>query len=319
MRAASRDPQPPLPAFEAYTSSIVDILFKEVACSLAGAIMGATPLSGCGGTTSSPRTSSEGSAGVNQALQQAASPCEHSEHTGKLWACATGIAASGDETARRLVSSRLLTLAREIRSPSWRDKERELVRESNATARVKATPVQLEEQLALFQNQELDKLVDAMGAVGGPDVTAYCFSLAEDENAPEEQRWSALLALDKIVDPGDLAALSRRLAAMTSWGVAHKASPMTLDTPAVVESIRFALRWRCYRPALEDDPRLPASMRLVVKLDSTGAVSGVSAEGAVALGFSHCLEHEFRLSARFAPPPPDGSTLVVPIDFTPDR
>jgi len=63
-----------------------------------------------------------------------------------------------------------------------------------------------------------------MRAVGGPEVVAYCFDLAENDAAPTRLRQAALLVLAQHVDPRDAAARARgaavweRVAAQSAAG-----------------------------------------------------------------------------------------------------
>lgn len=246
------------------------------------------------------------------------------------WQVATAIAASGDDTARRTAAAHLLARARAIRAPAWRDEHSEELRAANAASKLAPTEEQFDAQLALYQSLELDGVIDAMVPVGGPDVLAHCFEIAESAAVPEEQRWSAMVALEALVDPSDRAATARRLAAATRWRMAAQAAKpvralhIVQPDASVIQSLRSSLEWRCYTDAqradphfdaaLGDDPRVQVATRLVLELDAVGAVSRAVVEGSFSASFVHCLEHEGRL-ARFGPRPGGEETVALPITF----
>jgi hypothetical protein len=120
------------------------------------------------------------------------------------------IADIGDDDTKRRASEALVGLGKQIDSQGWLDKQRSLVNEANAKAKITVTPAQVAEQLKQYQEQELEKVFTNMKRVGGRPVVDYCFAFARDKNKSEKMRTDALAALENRVDKnnaGDVNAL----------------------------------------------------------------------------------------------------------------
>ena len=90
-----------------------------------------------------------------------------------------------------------------VTSPPFRDWQRSRISMPGAT------PAQIEAEVDRQQDMALSQIFTAMGAVGGPEVVAYCLAFADNEAAPVELRRAALMALVQNVDRSDPALTAR--------------------------------------------------------------------------------------------------------------
>lgn len=120
------------------------------------------------------------------------------------------IADIGDDDTKKRASEALVGMAKQIDSNAWVDKQRALVNEANAKAKINATPQQVSAQLQQYQEQELEKVFADMKRVGGRPVVEYCLGFARDKSKSEKMRVDALAALENRVDrtnPGDVSTI----------------------------------------------------------------------------------------------------------------
>jgi hypothetical protein len=120
------------------------------------------------------------------------------------------IADIGDDDTKKRASEALVGMAKQIDSNGWLDKQRALVNEANAKAKISVTPQQVAEQLKTYQEQELEKVFTDMKRVGGRPVVEYCLGYAKDKSKSEKMRTDALAALENRVDksnPSDVNAI----------------------------------------------------------------------------------------------------------------
>jgi hypothetical protein len=110
------------------------------------------------------------------------------------------IADIGDDDTKKRASEALVAMAKQIDSSGWLDKQRALVNEANAKAKINASPQQVAEQLKTYQEQELEKVFTDMKRVGGRPVVEYCLGYAKDKSKSEKMRTDALAALENRVD-----------------------------------------------------------------------------------------------------------------------
>jgi hypothetical protein len=122
------------------------------------------------------------------------------ESSMKLDRIAGLVADLGDAPTKQKASEALVTLAKEIDSSAWRDKQTALVDTANKKAGNKVTEDQLKKQVLTFQDQELTKVFSAMKRVGGRPVIDYCLGYAGQKDASEDRRKAALAALEGRVD-----------------------------------------------------------------------------------------------------------------------
>jgi len=113
----------------------------------------------------------------------------------------------GDPDTKQRASVALVTMAKNIDSKAWIDKQRALVEDADRRANQKVTPQQLDQQVQKYQEQELIKVFTAMKKVGGRPSIDYALAYAAEKNNPPERRKAALAALEGYVDknnPGDV-------------------------------------------------------------------------------------------------------------------
>ena len=266
----------------------------------------------------------------------------------EMKASAVAIAASGDETTRRAAGPKIVMLARRIDSTEWRDTKRATLKEANALAKVEPTPDQFERQLTSWQLEELQHVLEAMGAIGGAEVVAYCLELGEREEAPIGSRRAALLVLERIIDPGDAAALARRSAIASRLIAIEAASAQAPgisssapdggrrrsglvgnaqvgggivsggnvgNASSVIAGMAAGFR-RCYNRGLVDSPDMTGSVRITAKIGPSGEVLSASPSGGGGLSGEvvSCVAARVT-SAQFAPPEGGGATIVIPVTF----
>jgi hypothetical protein len=136
----------------------------------------------------------------------------------------------------------------------------------------------------------LTSLLAAMSHLGGHDVEAYCFTLAEDAAVPWDRRRLALRVLERVIDPRDDALVARRARAeqrMPSMAQAHLAEGRLSSASEIVALVRTAAR-RCYQHALQQDKDLEAKFTLRFRITIDGAVR-TSVEGKAPPSLAGCL------------------------------
>ncbi|HEY3819523.1 MAG TPA: hypothetical protein VGL81_20275 [Polyangiaceae bacterium] len=110
------------------------------------------------------------------------------------------IADIGDDDTKKRAGEALVTMAKLIDSPSWMDKQRALVNESNSRAHLTPTPQQVSDQLKQYQEEQLEKVFVNMKRVGGRSVVEYCLAYAKDKGKSEKMRTDALAAIENRMD-----------------------------------------------------------------------------------------------------------------------
>jgi hypothetical protein len=137
-------------------------------------------------------------------------PATINESSTKIDRACSLIADIGDDDTKRRASEALVAMARKIDTREWVERQRVLVNEANAKAKMNVKPEQVEEQLRTYQEQELERVFTNMKRVGGRPVVEYCLTLARDKSKSEKMRTDALAAIENRIDksvPGDIAAL----------------------------------------------------------------------------------------------------------------
>ena len=114
-------------------------------------------------------------------------------------ACAL-LADIGDEETKKRASEALVGMAKRIDSTQWLDKQRPLVVEANKKQKIEATPKQVSDQLAQYQEGELEKVFTNMKRVGGRPSVDFCLGYAHDKDKSERMRTDALAALENRID-----------------------------------------------------------------------------------------------------------------------
>jgi hypothetical protein len=231
------------------------------------------------------------------------------ENSPKLTADAVTLARRGD-AERRAVVARLLQMARAIMAPD-QAAAREELREANRQAGYAATPKQLDAQLDWYQTDKLLPVFEAMKEIGGAEITAFCFGVAEDKAAPRDRRRAALAVLEGTVDASDAAAVKRRTSVGDLKG-ADPAASAAADAAMVVGALRprFKVCWKRHIEAS------PVEGRVVIVLEPTGRVSEATADGGIRNALATCLV-EVAKTARFSAPKGGTAKIVVPLKFAP--
>ncbi len=120
------------------------------------------------------------------------------------------IADIGDDETKKRASEALVAMAKKIDTTEWLDKQRVLVNEANAKAKLNVKPEQVAGQLQTYQEQELERAFTSMRRLGGRPVVEYCLAFARDKTKTEKMRTDALAAIENRIDkavPSDLNAI----------------------------------------------------------------------------------------------------------------
>lgn len=122
------------------------------------------------------------------------------EESTKIDRIAALIADLGDADTKQKASENLVTLAKTLDAPAWRDKQTPLVKAANDRAGQKATDEQVKAQVLKFQDQEVTKVFAAMKRVGGRPIIEYCLAYAGQKDASEDRRKAAIAALEGRIE-----------------------------------------------------------------------------------------------------------------------
>jgi hypothetical protein len=122
------------------------------------------------------------------------------EESTKIDRIAALVADIGDADTKQKASEQLVTLAKTLDAPAWRDKQTPLVKAANERAGQKATDDQVKAQVLKFQDQEVTKIFSAMKRVGGRPVIDYCLAYAAQKDASEDRRKAAFAALEGRIE-----------------------------------------------------------------------------------------------------------------------
>jgi hypothetical protein len=206
-------------------------------------------------------------------------------------------------------------------SAAWRDVNREDLKRANAASHLDPTPKQLEAQLDQYRDERILHVMAAMERVGGPEVVAYAFEIAESEAAQTMLRKAALVLLKAHLDPQDAAARAR---AAGLWErVSARAAAEAAEKPKdgegakagqVVTGMAAGFR-RCYDEGLKQDRDMKGSVRVTAKIGPRGEVLSVSsANKGLSAEVIACVEARVA-AAVFSPPSGGGATIVIPVTF----
>jgi hypothetical protein len=127
-------------------------------------------------------------------------PASINEASTKIDRACSLIADIGDEDAKKRAAEALVAMAKKIDTTDWIEKQRALVNEANAKAKMNVTPQQVTEQLRNYQEQELERVFINMKRLGGRPVVEYCLAFARDKNKSEKMRTDALAAIENRID-----------------------------------------------------------------------------------------------------------------------
>ncbi len=137
-------------------------------------------------------------------------PATINEASTKVDRACSLIADIGDDDTKRRAGEALVAMAKRTDTPDWIEKQRTLVNDANAKAKMNVTPQQVSEQLKNYQEQELERVFTSMKRLGGRPVVEYCLAFAHDKSKSEKMRTDALAAIESRIDknvPGDLSTI----------------------------------------------------------------------------------------------------------------
>jgi hypothetical protein len=110
------------------------------------------------------------------------------------------VADFGDEPTRNAASQRLVAIAEETGSPAWLAQKAPLVEAANKASKLNPPPKEFQKQLALYQEEELLRVMTSMKRLGGKPVVDFLLRFADDRTKSEKLRSAALVALQGKLD-----------------------------------------------------------------------------------------------------------------------
>lgn len=157
------------------------------------------------------------------------------------------------------------------------------------------------------ENDAVAPILAAMSHVGGPDVIAYCFALAEDTAVPLDRRRLAVGVLHLVLPEGEGAARERygRLAWMLERPAQVIAAPDAYAASYTASNNLGLLVRRCFNRALSRDPNLRGTLRLTLHFSRDGRTTA-KAEGTAPSELRDCIEN---VASGIYAPPPNGEKL----------
>jgi hypothetical protein len=132
------------------------------------------------------------------------------ESSSKVDRACSLIADIGDDDTKKRAGEALVAMARKIDTPDWIEKQRALVNDANAKAKMNVTAQQVTDQLKNYQEQELERVFTYMKRLGGRPAVEYCLAFSRDKSKSEKMRTDALAAIENRIDKtvaGDLNAI----------------------------------------------------------------------------------------------------------------
>jgi hypothetical protein len=127
-------------------------------------------------------------------------PSQITESSSKVDRACSLVADIGDDDTKKRASDSLVALAKHYDSTEWVEKQRAAALEADAKAKITVKPEQVNEQLKLYQEQQLEKVFVDMKRIGGRPVVDYLLGFARDANKSEKGRMIALAALENRVE-----------------------------------------------------------------------------------------------------------------------
>ena len=110
------------------------------------------------------------------------------------------IADFGDAQTKLEASQRLVKVAQEVDSKAWLERKAPALKEANEASGQKVEGARFEAQLALYQEEELLRVLSSLKQVGQAPAVEYLLSLARDKSRNEKRREAALAAMEGHVD-----------------------------------------------------------------------------------------------------------------------
>jgi len=113
------------------------------------------------------------------------------------------IADFGDEQTKLRASKKMVEVAEYTAAAKWKEDKAPSVRKANQDSKLNPTPKQFEDQLAQYQEEELNRIFSSMKKVGGKPVVDFLIGFAANRSVPEKQRTTAVAALENNLDKND--------------------------------------------------------------------------------------------------------------------
>jgi hypothetical protein len=204
-------------------------------------------------------------------------------------------------------------------SDSLRRDAKEIARDEPPEVRAKAVEKLRAIAKEVDTNDERSAIVyDAMAELGGTELADFLLSEAERESLSTERRRAAFVAAESAL-PGNGSRAERRTKIAASLVAVASKEPKSKDGTAEVATVAARLTpgfRRCYDRARISQPELEVTFRLALRVDSRGTVIQSKAEATPAKDLARCVE-AIGKSALFTPLTSGGTTVIIPIAFTP--
>ncbi len=122
------------------------------------------------------------------------------------------IADLGDPQTKLEASRRLVKVAEEVDSRAWLDRKAPILRQANEASGHKVEGARFDAQLAMYQEEELLRVLSSLKQVGQPPAVEYLLGFALDKSHSEKRREVALAAMEGHVDRKDTRQIEQLLA-----------------------------------------------------------------------------------------------------------
>lgn len=122
------------------------------------------------------------------------------------------IADLGDAQTKLEASQRLVKVAQEVDSDAWLKRKAPELKQANAASGHNVEGARFDTQLALYQEEELLRVLSSLKQVGQAPAVDYLLSFAADKDNSEKRREAALAAMEGHVDRKNSAQVERLLA-----------------------------------------------------------------------------------------------------------
>jgi hypothetical protein len=130
----------------------------------------------------------------------------------KVSSIAGFVADHGDEATKLEASTRLVAIAREVDSAAWLARKAPILKQANEASGYKVEGARFDEQLALYQEEELLRVFASLKQIGQAPAVDYLLEFASDTKRPEKRREAALAAMEGRVDRKNDGQVARLLA-----------------------------------------------------------------------------------------------------------
>jgi hypothetical protein len=117
----------------------------------------------------------------------------------------------GDPETKLAASERLVELARDVASDGWRERKAPMLAAANAASGHKVEGARFDAQLAMYQEEELLRMLASLKQIGQAPAVDYLLSLATDKAQSEKRRDAALAAMEGHMDRKNEAQVARLL------------------------------------------------------------------------------------------------------------